>query len=272
MSLKVRDIQRIMEEYAPVCLKEDYDNVGLMIGDIEAEVTSILVALDCTMQVIDEAIEKGCSLILTHHPLLFVKPRTITSETLKGRKILKIIRNNISLYSSHTNLDSVKDGINDLAVQLLEFNDYKVDIIEKAKIVQYEDDCGIGRLITLKNEISLNELCMRVKKAFDLKVIRYSGDKNKTIRKIAIINGSGEDFFGISKKLGADCIITGDTSYHFVSDISEEGVCIIDAGHFNTEWPAVKRFAQSLEKTLREKGYENKIYISEACEDPYKII
>jgi putative NIF3 family GTP cyclohydrolase 1 type 2 len=92
MHLKVKDIHRIIEKYAPEKLKEDYDNVGLMVGDMESEVTSILVSLDCTLDVIKEAEDKNCNLIFTHHPLLFSRPKSITTDTLIGKKIIRLIK------------------------------------------------------------------------------------------------------------------------------------------------------------------------------------
>lgn len=271
MSLKVKDIQEIMQRYAPSGLKEDYDNVGLMVGETETEITSILMAMDCTLEVIDEAIEKKCNFILTHHPLLFLKPKTITDETLRGRKIIRLIKNDINLYAAHTNLDSVKGGLNEIAVELLGLKECNIEVMEPSKIRGYEENSGVGRLITLKNVITLKELCKRVKDAYEVPALRYSGSLEKEISKIAIINGSGEDFFGLSKVMGADCIITGDTKYHYVSDITEEEISIIDGEHFNTEWPAFKVFAKILKENISKLGYNNEIHISEACKSPYNV-
>ena len=271
MLLRVRDIKELMEQYAPPTLKEDYDNVGLMVGDFEAEVTKILIALDCTLDVIHEAKIKGCNFILTHHPLLFIKPKTITSSTLVGKKIIELIKNNINVYSSHTNLDSVTGGLNDIATEILNFTEYR--IMEPSTISGYDNDKnGIGRLVTLETPVLLTDLCEKVKKLFDAEYIRYIGDDNRSIKTIAIINGSGEDFFEVSKKLGADCIITGDTKYHLVSDLKEEGIALIDAGHFITEWKPFKIFGKILESKLREKGYHNEVLISEYTKDVYKLI
>lgn len=109
--MKIDKLIKIMETIAPPNLKESYDNVGLMVGDREADVAKILVALDCTLEVIEEAKALGADLILSHHPLLFRKPSTITTDTLLGRKIIELIKNDIALYSSHTNWDSVSAGI-----------------------------------------------------------------------------------------------------------------------------------------------------------------
>lgn len=267
MTLKVKELMRIMEKYAPVSLKEEYDNVGLMIGDTDMEVSSILVSLDCTMEVIEEAIEKQCNFILSHHPLLFIKPKSITTETVKGRKIIRLIKENISLYSAHTNLDSVQGGLNDFAMELLGFKNYS--IIDKNPI---KENSGIGRIVELEEEISLEEICKKVKIAYNIKNLKYSGNLNAKIKKIALINGSGSDFFQKAKKLGADCIITGDTTYHDVQELYEEGIAVIDGGHFNTEWPAMEIVAKILQKNLSKLGYKNKVVLSEKSKDTYDYL
>lgn len=271
MSLKVKDIENIIEEYAPLILKEDYDNVGLMVGDSQCEITSILVALDCTLEVIDEAIKKNCNFILTHHPLIFKRPSNITNDTLLGKKIIKLIKSDLNLYSSHTNLDSVKGGINDMLLDVLGFSNGQV--IDPSKVNGYDDvKLGIGRIINLNDSISLLELCSKVKVALKTSHIRYVGDKTMEINKIAIINGSGESYFQQAISLGAQCIITGDTSYHYASDYRELGIAIIDAGHFGTEWPAFKLVFSILEKTIIDKGYNNSVFISESIKDPYSFM
>ncbi|MEG2353394.1 MAG: Nif3-like dinuclear metal center hexameric protein [Clostridium sp.] len=270
MKLTVKDFRGIMESIAPPILKEDYDNVGLMVGYSNQEVTSILVALDCTLEVIEEAEEKGCNLILTHHPLLFITPKSITNETLQGEKIIKLIKNNISLYSAHTNLDSVQGGLNDYVAEAIGIKNPK--IINKIESNFVEGKHGIGRIGRLEENISLNELCNKVKEVFNIECLRITGDLDREISKVAIINGSGQDLFHKAKNLGAQCIITGDTTYHFVSDFKEEEICIIDPGHFGTEWPAMKQLKDVLRAKLEMKGYDGKIYLSQRCEDPYKYI
>ena len=265
MPLKVKNFVDIMNNFAPENLKEDYDNVGLMVGDSEGEVSSILVALDCTMQVIDEALNRKCNLIMTHHPLLFYKPSKITSDTLSGRKIIKLIKNDISVYSSHTNLDSAGGGLNDIIMQLLGFNNYE--------IIEMKDDhvnCGIGRIAKLDECISLRDVCTKVKHALNIPVIRYCGDDSKPIKKIAVINGSGQDYFAQAVKKGADCIITGDTTYHYISDLNEQNISVIDAGHFETEWSSMSIIAEKIRKQLNIMDFNNSVILSETCFSPYK--
>ncbi|APM38335.1 Nif3-like dinuclear metal center hexameric protein [Clostridium kluyveri] len=269
MYLRVEDIHNIIEKYAPSILKESYDNVGLMVGDMKSEVTSILIALDCTLEVIEEAKRNKCNLILTHHPLLFKRPDSVTTDTLTGRKILELIRNNINVYSAHTNLDSVQGGINDIIMELLQLN--CCHIIDPSDIEDcVGDNCGIGRVSELKVPITLGELCNKVKNNLNISMLRYSGSESKIINKIAVINGSGESYFNSAKLLGVDCIITGDTTYHYVSDFQEEGIAVIDAGHFETEWPAMRKIAEVLMQKMESNGFCNTVILSKVNRSPYK--
>lgn len=264
MSVKVKDLMKEMEKIAPPFLKESYDNVGLMVGDNEKEVKKVLLALDCTKKVVEEAKKAEADLIITHHPLIFRKPSRIVREDLQGWKIIELIKNDISLYSSHTNLDSVKGGINEEIINVLGFNNSK--LIEKSEVKGFEG-AGIGRIVTLEQEISVEELITTVKEKLSIKNLRAVIGKNK-IKKIAVVNGSGQDYFGKALSMGADCIITGDTTYHFVSDYKELGVTILDAGHFPTEWLIFLKVM----KRLEEKFEEIEFIHSEVSEDPYTFV
>lgn len=261
MMKNIQDIINLMEKFAPVRLKEDFDNVGLMVGDANEEIKKVLLALDCTDDVIEEAILKKCELIITHHPLIFRKPNRIIEGDLLGSKIIKLIKNNIAVYSSHTNLDSVKDGINDTIVEMLGFKNSK--IIDKYK---GEENCGIGRIISLDNEIEARELIGHLKNILKNDYIRGHIGKEK-IKTIAIINGSGTSYFEEAYKLGADCIITGDTSYHYISDYKELGITVLDADHFNTEWLVFLEVMKKITKEFNEVEFIE----SKKTENPYKI-
>lgn len=262
--MKVKDIKKEIEKFAPPFLKESYDNIGLMVGSNDKSVKKILVALDCTNEVISEGKKEKVDLIITHHPLIFKKPSKIVYEDLQGKKIIELIKNNISLYSCHTNLDSAEQGINEEVVKMLGFN--KSQIIEKSKIEGFEG-AGIGRIIDLDEQISILDLINLLKEKLDIKTLRVARGK-ETTKKLAIINGSGQDFFTKALKMGADCIITGDTTYHFVSDYKEMGITIIDAGHFNTEALAFNNVIKKIEKKLNNIEF---IY-SKVNSDPYEYI
>ena len=261
---KVIDIAKEIEEFAPKFLKEDYDNVGLMVGDEHKEVKKVLLSLDCTNEVIKEAINFKCDLIITHHPLLFKRPKNIIKGDLLGDKVIALIKEDIALYSCHTNLDSAKDGINETIVNMLGFNSNQ--IIEPNESGNYKDG-GIGRLVRLEKEISLCDIIDLVKKNLNIKNMRIVKGSEK-VKVLAIINGSGQDFFYKAKSLGADCIITGDTTYHFASDFKEMKISIIDAGHFSTEYLV---FLKTLE-FLKEKFKDVEFIASEKCKDPYEFV
>ncbi len=263
--VKINEIINIMEGLAPLYLKESYDNVGFMVGDREKEVTKVLVALDCTIKVIEEAKELGAQLILTHHPLLFIKPKTITTDSLQGKKLMKLIENGIALYSSHTNWDTVKGGLNDEFVKILGFQESKI-----IEVAPSDPTAGVGRIVQLKEETTLEEIIKGIKDKLKIQNLRYSGDLNKKVRTIALVNGSGEDYLQQAYDLGAELLITGDTTYHFVSDYEEMGLSVIDIGHFNSEWPLVMRLSEKIKKILEPRGVE--VIISNATRDPYNFI
>lgn len=261
---RVIDITKEIEKIAPKCLMEDYDNVGLMVGDEHKEAKKVLLSLDCTNEVIKEAIKFKCDLIITHHPLIFKKPKNIIKGDLLGNKVIALIKEDITLYSCHTNLDSAKNGINETIVNMLGFN--SIQIIEPNKSGNYKD-VGIGRLVRLEKEILLCDIIKLVKEKLNIKDMRIV-EGCKKVKVLAIINGSGQDLFYKAKSLGADCIITGDTTYHFASDFKEMKISIIDAGHFSTEYLV---FLKTLE-FLKEKFKDVEFIASEKCKDPYDFV
>ena len=259
---KVIDIIDFMEKLAPTNLKEDFDNVGLMVGDREQKIKKVLLALDCTMEVIEEAKENNIDLILTHHPLIFKKPSSITTDTMQGRKIIELIKNNISLYSSHTNFDSVNEGLNHTITKILGFNNSEILEVNKN-----DKTAGLGRIVDLEKQIELNSLIDLIKDKLSIKNMRIV-DGKEPIKKVAIINGSGQGFIDKALRKGANCIITGDTTYHFASDYRELGVTIIDIGHFSSEWIT---FIEAI-KSIKDNFEDLEFMISEKNEDPYKFI
>lgn len=258
---KLKEIIEVMEDFAPLNLKEDFDNVGLMVGDKESEVKRVLLALDCTLDVIEEAKEKKVDLIITHHPLLFKKPSSITTDTLTGKKIIELIKNDINLYSSHTNLDSAKEGLNETIVNILGYD--SEELIELNKNARNSNE-GLGRIIRLEEAILLDEFVDNIKKKLNISNVKLVRAADK-VKNIAVINGSGSSFLDIAYRRGADCVITGDTTYHYASEYKEMGVSIIDTGHFHSEWIV---FLEVINK-IKDKLEDVEILVSENSEDPY---
>ena len=238
-----RNIIRELEKNFPKNLAEEWDNVGLLIGDNKREIKKIQISLDATERVIDNAIENNIDMIVTHHPMIFRGIKNIDYSTVLGRKIIKLIENKINLYTLHTNLDSALNGLNDYLLKQLDVKEAKI-IDENMNGVS----CGIGRVYMLEQEVSIIEYLKFLKEKLDITNVRFVGDESSKVKKIAIINGSGMSYWRKVKKLDVDLFITGDIGYHEALDAKEEGLNLIDIGHFESE----RNFSKLL-KTYFEK-------------------
>ena len=248
MILKVKDIIGNLEKKYPKANAESWDNVGLIVGKLNQEVRKVQLSLDATDKAIENAIKNSADLIITHHPMIFKPVKTITTMDNLGRKIIKLIENNKSLYAMHTNLDSSKDGLNDYILNLLEVENSKV-----IDVNEFDNEVGIGRLYTLSKEMNIDEYATFVKNSLKIKNIRIiSENREKIIKKVALINGSGMSIWRKVKSLGADLFITGDIGYHDALDAKEAGINVFDIGHFESE----NCFVELLRKDIKGMGIE----------------
>ncbi len=234
-----RDLILKIEEQYPKEAALDWDNVGLLIGRMEKEVNKIFVALDLTDDVIEEAIKKEADLIVTHHPMLFAPQKKVTDDTLLGRRMIRLMQNDICCYAVHTNYDVL--GMARLSEERLGLVDAKV--LEETG---WEDE-GIGRIGALEKEMTLEGCCELVKEAFSLPSVKVFGEPSKSVRIAAISPGSGKSIIGIALEKGADVLITGDIDHHTGIDAVAEGMAIIDAGHYGLEYIFVEDMAQFLQ-------------------------
>lgn len=227
----LNEIIKKLENKFPLKNKEEWDNVGLMVGRRKNEIKKIQLSLDVTMETIDNAIKNGVDLIISHHPMIFSGVKKVNDDTVLGEKILKAIENNIAIYSLHTNLDSTREGLNDYVGKKLNlFNGKIIDEID-------EEGYGIGRVYSLDEKIKFIDFIEKIKKVFLTNNLRVSGREldEILIKKIAIVNGAGSSYWRKAKKMGADVLITGDVKYHEALDALEEKFCIVDIGHYETE-------------------------------------
>jgi len=242
---KLKDVISKLESEYPITLKESWDNCGLMVGNLDSIVSKVLITLDVTDSVIDEAIKKETELIISHHPLIFKPLKNITTDTKLGEKIHKLIHNNISVYSMHTNLDIAEGGLNDYIFKLLNVKDIK-------KISDEEYGNEFVRYGKLDDEYSLDEFVCLVKKKLKLKNLSVISNKmSKKIKKVAVCTGSGGSFISVAQKLGVDCYITGDIKYHEALSCIEDNFTVIDAGHFGTEIIVMDLLQDFLKDKLR---------------------
>lgn len=263
MAVTVKDLIGLLEQTAPPELKEEWDNPGLSVGDPDQPLSRVIVGMDLTEELIEEARAQQAQLILTHHPLLFHRPASITPATALGRKIQMLIRNGICAYSAHTNLDKVQGGMNDRLMERLGFSAWKV--------LEGTETEGIGRIASTPG-ITLQMMAERTKGALGVDCIRCSGDPQAILHAVAVINGAGADFIALARQAGADCVITGDTKYHEVLDALEEGIGVIDPGHFASEWLVFQETMEQLREQVRERFGEVDFIYPAAVKDPYYLL
>ncbi|MCL2556705.1 MAG: Nif3-like dinuclear metal center hexameric protein [Firmicutes bacterium] len=241
---RVEDIMTIMQEFASehLIMPEYNDNVGLLIGDINESVKNIYCCLDLTNDDIDKAIDLKVQMIICHHPIIYTPIKSITSKTVLGRKIIKLIKNNIAVYAAHTNLDFVEGGLNEYAAKLLGLK----NLIPLNPYIS--KNAGIGRMGQLENHITLKELANIVLNKFNDKRVDFVGDEHKQIKTVAIINGGGGNLEGLNLaiKMGADCFISGDIKHSTKIYAKDLGFPLIEASHFHTESIYIPQLAKIL--------------------------
>lgn len=226
----VKDFVLYLERLAPKQLAENWDNVGLLVGEENAFVTGVLFTLDVTDKVLDEAIECGANLIISHHPPLFRGIQTIVDSNLQQKLYIKAIRNGISLYAAHTNLDVVENGMNDWLAKALDLEN--VDILHVEGTLSNGQLYGIGRIGNLRTAMSLSDFIEKVASVYQTNGIRYVGDDNRLVERVAVLGGSGQSYYQSALDKGVDVFVTGDVTYHVAQEMFDAGLSVVDAGHY----------------------------------------
>ena len=226
--MKLKEIINLIEKWAPLELAEDFDNVGLILGDENVEVKKALITLDTLENVVDEAVENKCDLIISFHPIIFDGLKKITTNTYVKRVISKSIKNNINIYAIHTNLDNHPKGVNFQISKYLNLNNTKI-LIPKI-------DCkgGMGMIGELHKPAPEKEFLNYVKGIMKTSLIKHSTFLNKKIKKVAVLGGSGSFAIEEAIKAGADCFITADLKYHDYFR-AENKILLLDIGHYESE-------------------------------------
>ena len=226
MEYKVKDVTKVVEEFAPLSIQEKWDNSGLCIGSPEASVTSVLLGLDCTPELVDEAIECGADMIITHHPLIFGGLKKISPDDMVGEAVFKAIKAGISIYAAHTNADKVIAGVSGAMAAKLGLTD--VQILEEDG-----EGTGLGVVGNLPEPMTAEQAVELVKNRFALKAVRTSKPIEGKIERVAMCGGSGGSLISAAKAAGAQLYLSGDISYH--NFFTSEGFMLMDIGHYESE-------------------------------------
>ncbi|MDA3899746.1 MAG: Nif3-like dinuclear metal center hexameric protein [Spirochaetes bacterium] len=260
--MKVRTILEFFRSRYPENLQEPYDNSGEQYCLLDDELSGLMLALDVNEAVVDQALEKGCNLIVTHHPLIFKPIKKISSESVTDRIICSLIKNDISLYSLHTNLDCVYW---EKSAQMLGLENRQVLIPQK------DSDYGFGALGTLPGAMKMSEVLDLVVKTYGNEYLQYVGDSNTEVFTVAVLAGSGSSLIGEMSNRKIDLFITGDIKYHDAYEAKLAGLNLIDFGHFNSEIHYIRFLASQIQDYLTNAGDKTGINVYHSGKSPFKI-
>ena len=250
---KAKEIYEFLDEWAPFSTQMDFDNAGFLVGDREADVRRILVALDATEPVIREAARKGCQLLVTHHPVIFRPVRALIPEDTTAVKLIALTRKKIGVISAHTNLDLAPGGVNDVLAEKLGL--IPEGILEPMGVRPDGAAYGLGRVGRLAEEETPAAFARRVKAALAARGGRAVLGA-RPIRRVAVCGGSGGDLVGRAAAMGCDALVTGDVKYDQFLDGAQLGLTVVDGGHFATENPVTQVLANRLSQRFGGEGVE----------------
>lgn len=239
------DVVEYLNEIAPLSLAESWDNVGLLVGDDRAEVSSVLTCLTLTPDVAAEAIDCQAQLVVSHHPLLFRPVQRLTAETVEGRMLLDLIAARIAVYSPHTGYDSAVEGINRQLAEALGLTEIGV-LRPVGDALPDKPETGSGRFGKLPAAMSLADFHRLVKQQLKIERLQFVGPLDMRIERIAIACGSAAEFLPDAHRRGCQLLLTGEARFHACLEARALGMALVLAGHYATERPAMERLAERL--------------------------
>ena len=251
------DIYAEMQRYAPLELAESWDNPGLLV-DCGREVSRVLVTLDITPEVVEEAARKGCGLIVSHHPVIFSPLKKLSGQDVAFR----LVKNGISAICMHTNLDAAEGGVNEVLAGFFGMREMEA----------FAEGCGrVGSIepVTVPElaKKAQKELAARCNQPSDGPAVKFA-DTGKVVRRLAVISGAGGSLFEDAIAQGADCLLTGEANHHHAIDTKRLGLSLIAAGHYATEFPVTAAVAEKLRRAFPEL----EVLVSEDARDPYTYL
>lgn len=255
----VQQIYEEMQRIAPLALAESWDNPGLLV-DCGGEVSRVLVTLDITPEVVEEAARKGCGLIVSHHPVIFSPLKKLSGQDVA----FQLVKSGISAICMHTNLDAAEGGVNEVLAGIFGMREMEA----------FAEGCGrVGSIepVTVPElaKKAQKELASRCNQPFNGPAVQVKfADTGKTVRRLAVISGAGGSLFEDAIAQGADCLLTGEANHHHAIDAKRLGLSLIAAGHYATEFPVTAAVAEK----LRTAFPELEVLVSEDARDPYTYL
>ncbi|WP_425862005.1 Nif3-like dinuclear metal center hexameric protein [Arthrobacter sp. TWP1-1] len=263
-----------VEELWPESLAEDWDRVGLVVGRPDAAVSRIMFAVDPTIEVIEEALEWGAQLLITHHPLLLKGVNSVAATSGKGRAVHRLIEGGCALLTVHTNGDSAVGGVSDVLADVLGLTDAQPLMPAAHGLVEE----GIGRVGLLPGAEKLGDLAARIFLTLPAVAggVRVAGDRDALVHKVAVCGGAGDSLFDAVRASDADVYVTADLRHHPASEAREARTdgrpYLIDLSHFASEWLWLPAAAKALGNVLADQGFEAELVVSQTNTDPWDFI
>lgn len=242
-----RELYNYLDSVIPKSLSCDWDNDGLMCcHNMDTEIKKVLVTLDITSAAIDYAKKGGFDAIVSHHPIIFKGVKALNTDVGVSKRLISLIEAQICAMSFHTRLDVVEGGVNDALAEVLELTDISI----------FGDEVPLGRVGTLPEAMTAEELAFYIKEKLSAPYVNYNGTRSK-ITRLAVLGGAGEDEIALAKEKGADAYLTGELGHHSLTDADDTGLVLFEAGHHYTEFPVCEK----LKKMITEKFGEVEVEI-----------
>ena len=267
MTPTVCELWNVLGKWAPPELAESWDNTGLQVGDPDAPVQRLIVALDATENVLEAASERKAQMVLTHHPLLFQPVRSLDISKQLPRLLAGFLRKNIALAAAHTNLDSTVGGVSDLLANALGLSDVKPLHTSEPN----PPSVGLGRIGNLPYGCKLSEIMHKVSNMLGNPGLLVVGHPGQMITRVALCGGSGSDLWPMAIDEDADLFLSAEIKHHIAREAEQMGKAIIDAGHFYTEWPVVPAMAEYMKQQASEEGWDLEISIFDDEKSPFGL-
>ena len=267
--LSCQVVMNALERIAPRHLAEDWDNTGLLVGSYAQKVERILVALDVDDIVVAEAIERGADMIVAHHPAIFRGMKQLRTDLPLGRRLAALLTHGIAVAAAHTNLDITRGGVNDVLAARLGLEKLSTFITTEQADGSAE---SLGRIGTLPAPVAIDDFAHSVCKRLGVSHVRLVRAAGRPVRRVAVVGGAGAEFIDTAVRRGADVYLTGDVKYHEAQRAAEQGMHLIDAGHFGTERPVLPVLADLLRAELAAEHGTVEILVTERQNDVFDVI
>ncbi len=269
MTVRIKDILESLNIEAPFNLAESWDNIGLLVGNPQQEVTSVLVGLDPTNRLVDEAIAQGANTIITHHPVIFKPLTAINTAEPAGRLLEKVLANHIAVIGCHTNFDSAYEGVSDYLA-------HQLGLTNLSPLVSSANgdaaNTGLGRIGVYPSPLTSVDFLAKVLETLNLPSVQIAGRIPDKIITVAVCGGSGSELAPIAFQRGADLYLSAEIKHSTAIWTVENNFCVIDGTHYATEKPAVALLVRKLREASDKNNWKIKIRQTKEEHHPFVIM